>query len=198
MLAGLGNPGSRYANTRHNVGFMVVDEVARRLGVADGDWKIKDRARQVQVTARDLVLVEPQSFMNESGVPARLVATWYRIPPERILVVYDELDLPFGRLRMRERGSSAGHNGMKSIIAYFGQEVPRLRIGIGRSDGADAIDRVLGRFTSEERELLPSIVGAAADAVMRWLDEGFAAASNLANAWRLPDQESNPPGSAER
>src|SRR5208282_2610771 len=114
----------------------------------------------------DLVLVEPQSFMNESGVPARLVASWYRIPPERILVVYDELDLPFGRLRMRERGSSAGHNGMKSVIAYFGQEIPRLRIGIGRDDGADAIDRVLGRFTPRERELLPQVVVAAADAAV--------------------------------
>ena len=197
MVAGLGNPGSRYANTRHNVGFMVVDEVARRLGVEERDWKTKDRARQVQVAARDLVLVEPQSFMNESGVPARLVATWYRIPSERVLVVYDELDLPFGRLRMRARGSSAGHNGMKSIIAYFGQDIPRVRIGIGRDDGADAIDRVLGRFTSNERTLLPLVINAAADAVMCWLDDGITAASNLANAWRLPE-ESNQSESAER
>ena len=133
MVVGLGNPGPRYANTRHNVGFMVVDEVARRVEVGERDWKTKDRARQALVAARDLVLVEPQSYMNESGVPARLVASWYRVPAERTLVVYDELDLPFGRLRMRAGGSSAGHNGMKSIIAYFGTEVPRLRIGIGRS-----------------------------------------------------------------
>lgn len=205
MLAGLGNPGPRYANTRHNVGFMVVDEVARRLGVTERDWKTKDRARQAQVAARDLILVMPQSFMNESGVPTRLVATWYRIPPKRVLVVYDELDLPFGRLRMRARGSSAGHNGMKSIIAYFGQEIPRLRIGIGRDEGADAIDRVLGRFTPRERELLPLVIAAAADAAMCWLDEGFVAASNLANAWRLPEadadstgEESNRSQSAER
>ena len=205
MIVGLGNPGSRYANTRHNVGFMVVDEVARRIGVAEGDWKTKDRARQVHVAARDLILVEPQSFMNESGVPSRLVAAWYHIPAERILVVYDELDLPFGRLRMRERGSSAGHNGMKSIIAYFGQDIPRLRIGIGRDDGSEAVDRVLGRFTQPERELLPQVISAAADAVVGWLDEGYVTASNVANAWSLGSarddkakEESNRTDSAER
>jgi peptidyl-tRNA hydrolase, PTH1 family len=198
MIVGLGNPGSRYANTRHNVGFMVVDEVARRLGVQERDWKTKDRARQTQIGARDLVLVEPQSFMNESGVPTRLVASWYHIPAERILVVYDELDLPFGRLRVRESGSSAGHNGMKSIISYFGMEIPRLRVGIGRNAGDDAIDHVLGRFSESERAELPLVISAAADAVMTWLDSGVSAASNLANGWHLPNGESNSSESAER
>jgi PTH1 family peptidyl-tRNA hydrolase len=198
LIAGLGNPGSKYANTRHNVGFMVVDEIARRLNVGERDWKTKDRARQTQVGGRDLVLVEPQSFMNESGVPTRLVASRYRIPPERILVVYDELDLPFGRLRVRDSGSSAGHNGMKSIISFFGMEIPRLRVGIGRDDGSGAIDRVLGTFSERERALLPLVVGAAADAALEWLDNGVAAASNLANGWRLPEEESNSAESAER
>jgi PTH1 family peptidyl-tRNA hydrolase len=120
------------------------------------------------------------------------VAAWYRIPTERVLVVYDELDLPFGRLRMRASGSSAGHNGMKSMIGYFGQELQRLRIGIGRADDHDAIDRVLGNFTPNERATLPEIVTAAADAVTLWLDDGFTAASNFANGWRLgsPSSES--------
>jgi PTH1 family peptidyl-tRNA hydrolase len=177
---------------------MVVDEIARRLNVEERDWKTKDRARQVQIGARDLILVEPQSYMNESGVPARLVATWYRIPSERVLVVYDELDLPFGRLRVRDSGSSAGHNGMKSIISYFGIEIPRLRVGIGRDDGAEAIDRVLGTFNEREREVLPLVVNAAADAALMWLSDGIAAAANMANGWRLPGEESNSTESAER
>jgi PTH1 family peptidyl-tRNA hydrolase len=198
MIVGLGNPGSKYANTRHNVGFMVVDEIARRLGIGEGDWKTKDRARQAQAGGRDLLLVEPQSYMNESGVPTRLVAAWFRIPAERILVVYDELDLPFGRLRVRDSGSSAGHNGMKSIISYFGTEIPRLRVGIGRDDGAEAIDRVLGTFSERERSLLPLVVGAAADAAFLWLDNGITTASNMANGWQLPDGESNSSEPAER
>lgn len=194
MIVGLGNPGPRYANTRHNVGFMVVDEIARRLDVSE--WKTKDRARQALARERGLLLVEPQLFMNDSGVPTRLVATWYRIPNERILVVYDELDLPFGKLRVRASGSSAGHNGMKSVIAYFGQDIARLRVGIGR--GVEAIDRVLGEFAPEEREQLAAVVNAAADAALLWASDGVTAASNFANGWRLdggpaesPDEESN-------
>jgi PTH1 family peptidyl-tRNA hydrolase len=210
MIVGLGNPGSKYANTRHNVGFMVVDEIARRLGIGAGDWKTKDRARQAQAGGRDLLLVEPQSYMNESGVPTRLVAAWFRIPAERILVVYDELDLPFGRLRVRDSGSSAGHNGMKSIISYFGLEIPRLRVGIGRpstplryaqdrlSESYDPLEHVLGTFSEREGSLLPLVVGAAADAAFLWLDNGITAASNMANGWQLPDGESNSSESAER
>jgi len=189
MIVGLGNPGPKYANTRHNVGFMVVDEVARRLGVTS--WKTKSRAKQALVQDRDLLLVEPQSYMNESGVPARLIATWYRVPNERVLFVYDELDLPFGRLRLRASGSSAGHNGMKSVIAFFGQDVARLRVGIGRaSDDDDAIDRVLGSFTGEEQAKLADVIGAAADAVAVWIEQGVTAAANMANAWRLVPVES--------
>ena len=201
MIVGLGNPGPSYANTRHNVGFMVVDEIARRLGVAQ--WKTKDRARQALVRERDLLLVQPLSFMNESGVPARLIASWYRVPVERLLVVYDELDLPFGRLRMRASGSSAGHNGMKSIIKYFGQDVQRLRIGIGRGrEDSDAIDRVLGGFTPDERATLDDVIAAAADAAQLWLDEGITPATNFANAWRGPagseGKESNQTGTDAR
>lgn len=195
MIVGLGNPGPKYEHTRHNVGFMIVDEIARRLGAAS--WKTKSRARQVLAQERDLLLVEPQSYMNESGVPSRLVATWYRIPNERILVVYDELDLPFGRLRVRASGSSGGHNGMKSIIAFFGQDIARLRVGIGRAGDDQAIDRVLGNFEPEEQHALPDVIAAAADAALLWAEQGVTAAANAANAWRLgpaesPGKESNP------
>jgi len=180
-VAGLGNPGSNYERTRHNAGFRVADEVARRL--AAGAWKTKDAAAQTHVAAARVVLVKPQSYMNESGGPLQRIAAWWKTPPEHMLVISDDLDLPFGRLRMRLNGGSGGHNGLKSIIARFGQDFPRLRIGIGRGR-ADTIDYVLSNFTPEEERALNTIVAAAADGVERWLSGDAAAAIQLVNGWR--------------
>jgi PTH1 family peptidyl-tRNA hydrolase len=155
--------------------------LARRFGL--GDWRKKDGAAQGMVRERNVLLVKPQTYMNSSGSPLRLIASWYRVSPERMLVISDDLDLPFGKLRMRRSGSSGGHNGLKSIIGLFGEEFPRLRIGIGRDSEHEAIGRVLGKFSDMERTSLPSIVEAAADAVERWLDAGTDAAIQLANAW---------------
>jgi len=135
---------------------------------------------------RGVLLVKPQTYMNNSGSPLRLIASWYKIPPERLLVISDDLDLPFGKLRMRRSGSSGGHNGLKSIIACFGEEFPRLRIGIGREAGAEAIDHVLGKFSETERHVLSAIITASADAVERWLSDGLDAAIRYANSWTLP------------
>ncbi len=135
---------------------------------------------------RGVLLVKPQTYMNNSGSPLRLIASWYKIPPERLLVISDDLDLPFGKLRMRRSGSSGGHNGLKSIIACFGEEFPRLRIGIGREAGAEAIDHVLGKFSETERHVLSAIIAASADAVERWLSDGLDAAIRYANSWTLP------------
>lgn len=121
--------------------------------------------------------------MNASGSPLRIIASWYRVPPERMLVVVDDLDQPFGKLRMRRNGGSGGHNGLKSIIALFGEDFPRLRVGIGRGREADAIDRVLGSFSEAERAELDTIVAAAADGVERWLTEGPDPAIQFVNAW---------------
>lgn len=184
IVAGLGNPGPKYERTRHNAGFRVVDEVARRLGVAH--WKTKDEAAQAHVAARAVVLVKPLSFMNESGRPLSRIAGWWKAPPAEMLVVSDDLDLPFGRLRMRTNGGSGGHNGLKSIIEYAGEAFPRLRIGIGRGR-SDTIDYVLSNFSGEEEKLLPHLIGVAADGVLRWLDGDVTGAVQLVNAWRLPD-----------
>lgn len=145
-------------------------------------WRSKDRALQANVPAKSLVLVKPQSYMNESGTPIARIAGWWKTPPAGVLVVVDDLDLPFGKLRMRESGGSGGHNGLKSIIEVLGEDFPRLRIGIGR-DG-DAIDHVLSSFTSDEERRLSKIVGVAADAVERWLDSGPVEAMNGVNAWQ--------------
>lgn len=165
---GLGNPGEKYARTRHNLGFMVVDELARRFSMEN--WKNKDSARQVYDSQRKLVLVKPASFMNNSGVPVRLISSWYRTPPEGVLVITDDLDIPFGTLRMRASGGHGGHNGLRSIIGTIGEDFPRIRVGIGRP-AIDAIDQVLGTFEPAESRLLPRIIEAAADGAEKWLNE---------------------------
>ena len=157
--------------------------MARRLSIAS--WKTKDGARQSYDSPRKLVLVEPQTYMNNSGVPIRLIASWYRTPPESLLVVYDDMDLPFGKVRMRPFGGHGGHNGMRSIIATMGEQFPRIRVGVGRPDN-DSIDHVLSPFAPDERELLPKIIEVAADGAERWLDEGTDAAMRLVNTSQVP------------
>jgi PTH1 family peptidyl-tRNA hydrolase len=184
-VAGLGNPGPSYERTRHNVGFRVLDEVARRLGVEH--WKKKDETQQAHVASRSVVLVKPLSYMNESGRPIAKIAGWWKTPPADVLVVNDDLDLPFGRLRMRANGGSGGHNGLKSIIEYLGEDFPRLRLGIGRGR-SDTIDYVLSNFSAEEEQTLPTLIGVAADGVLRWLERGPLDAIQYVNGWRLPVQ----------
>jgi PTH1 family peptidyl-tRNA hydrolase len=159
---------------------MVVDALAERWGARD--WQRKGEARYALDRARDVILVEPQSYMNLSGRPVQSIATFYKVPPQRIMVIVDDLDLPFGTLRMRANGSSGGHNGLKSLIEVFGQDFPRLRIGIGRGHDPDAIDRVLGNFSASEAQELPAIVDRAVAGVELWLTQGVTAAMNLVNA----------------
>lgn len=179
MIVGLGNPGPKYADTRHNAGFIVVDALAEQWGLRD--WQKKGEALFALDRGRKVLLVEPQSYMNLSGPPTLGLSTFYKIPPQRILVVVDELDLPFGTLRLRARGSSGGHNGLKSLIACFGQEFPRLRVGIGRGHDPDAIDRVLSVFSAEERKQLPVITERAIEGIELWLRDGVGAAMNRVN-----------------
>ena len=182
IVAGLGNPGPNYEWTRHNLGFRIVEELARRFGM--DKWRKKDGALQTHVAARSVVLLKPQSYMNESGRPIARIAGWWKTPPSSVLVVVDDLDLPFGRLRMRESGGSGGHNGLKSVIEYLGEDFPRLRIGIGRGDEDDAIDRVLSTFTPDEEKRLAAILEAATEGALRWLERGPVDAINYVNAWR--------------
>ncbi len=158
--------------------------MARRFGV--DRWKTKDAAAQAHVAARAVVLVKPLSYMNESGIPLQRIAHWWKAVPEQLLVVSDDLDLPFGRLRMRAFGGSGGHNGLKSIIEVFGEGFPRLRVGIGRPAN-DAIDAVLSAFTPEEENALPAIIEKAADGVVCWLERGAVDAMNVVNPWQPPE-----------
>jgi peptidyl-tRNA hydrolase, PTH1 family len=193
IIVGLGNPGREYAATRHNLGFMVVDEVTRRLAATER----RNRFRSDLVEAFDggekVVLLKPRTYMNLSGSAVREAINWYKVPIEDVLVVVDDIDLPFGSTRLRAKGGSGGHNGLKSIIAELGLDTfSRMRIGIGR--GARHTTRqVLTRFTSDEERVLPAVLGTAADCVLEWERQGIISAMNRCN--RAPESEngSSPP-----
>lgn len=166
---------------------MAVDEIARRNGVSH--WRKKDSAEQAADVARGVVFVKPTSYMNLSGTPVRLISSWYKTPPEDVLVVVDEMDLPFGKLRMRPFGGHGGHNGLRSIIATIGDRFPRLRIGVGRPDFADAVDHVLGPFSASEKQSWPAVLSAAADGIELWLSGDVDRAMHFINTWEQPNTE---------
>jgi PTH1 family peptidyl-tRNA hydrolase len=181
IIVGLGNPGREYATTRHNLGFMVIDEIARRLPPVERRNRFRAEVLEIFASGEKIILLKPQTYMNLSGVSVREAMRWYRIPAEETLVVADDIDLVFGAIRMRASGGSGGHNGLKSIIAEIGTEAfPRLRMGIGRGRG-HATRQVLGRFNPEEETLLPEFVSAGADCALAWRSEGVVAAMNRCN-----------------
>jgi PTH1 family peptidyl-tRNA hydrolase len=168
LIAGLGNPGREYRDTRHNVGFMIVDEIARRHGLswAMAPSQVPDAFVTKKYGTEPLLLAKPLTYMNRSGDAVAALARYYDIAPADLLIVIDEAALPFGKLRVRARGSAGGHNGLKSIVERLGtQEFPRLRLGVGRGDGRrDLADHVLATFEPEERTELESVIARAADA----------------------------------
>jgi PTH1 family peptidyl-tRNA hydrolase len=167
IVVGLGNPGKQYEGTRHNVGWMVLDRFADRAGLS-GHAKSRDAAATMRgrYNGLDVLLVKPMTYMNESGVAVRKALARERAPLDEMLVVYDDFDLPLGRLRMREQGSAGTHNGMRSIIGELGnQKFARLRVGIGEPSRGAAIGHVLSRFANDERKVLDEVLDAAADAI---------------------------------
>lgn len=184
LIIGLGNPGDIYRDTRHNIGFMVIDELARRLGLA---FTKEKRWDCLLAKFPDGWLLKPLTFMNGSGDSVAAVANFYKVPAHQSLVVFDDVDLPLGRLRLRLSGSAAGHNGIKSLISRLGtEEFPRLKVGIAdasgsRPSGDRMVGHVLGKFRAEERAAVDAAVQRAADAVCESLKSGLAAAMNLFN-----------------
>lgn len=183
LIVGLGNPGSQYEQTRHNVGFMVLDALAGRLGTQIKRRRFNAMTEEVADAPQKLLLLKPQQFMNRSGRCVADAAGFYKIGAENILVVTDDLALEVGRLRMRPKGSSGGHNGLKDIIAALGTDAfARLRIGIGSRGNREAADYVLSKFAPEERPLIEQTVQTAADAVLCWIRQGVQAAMTRFNA----------------
>jgi PTH1 family peptidyl-tRNA hydrolase len=198
---GLGNPGQQYAQTRHNIGWMVLDRLADRAGWS-GRGRDRDAAASVggRYQGLDLLLVKPMTFMNDSGIAVRKVLARTRAPLSEVLVVVDDFALPFGRLRFREGGGPGGHNGLRSIIGELGNEqFSRLRVGIGSPD-AGFRDHVLSVFRPDERARLPELLDAAADAVEAWAREGTSRAATRFNPFELrPADEARtaPPGDVD-
>jgi PTH1 family peptidyl-tRNA hydrolase len=189
LIVGLGNPGAKYRGTRHNVGFAVADELARRRQVAFDSSPVEALVAKLRV-AEPVLLAKPLTFMNESGEAVGALARYFKVEPVDLLVVVDEAQLPLGRLRLRASGSAGGHNGLKSVIAHVGTEFPRLRIGVGRGDPRwDLADHVLSRFEAEERDTADEAVSRAADAVETFLEEGIGPAMNRFNTRGEPTVE---------
>ncbi|MGE5588573.1 MAG: aminoacyl-tRNA hydrolase [Clostridia bacterium] len=184
LVVGLGNPGSQYEGSRHNVGFLVVDLLARRQGVRITQRRFHALLGQGEISGEQVLLAKPITYMNRSGYAVRAIAGWYGVRPSDILVIVDDMALEPGRIRMRPKGSDGGHNGLKSIIALLGcQDFPRLRVGIGRpGPSEDAVSYVLGWFTREELPVMAEAFGRAADAVEAWATSGVDEAMNRFNA----------------
>jgi PTH1 family peptidyl-tRNA hydrolase len=184
LVAGLGNPGPEYASTRHNIGFMVVDQLAAQFGSI---WEKSAKWDALLTKCGDVFLTKPISHMNRSGYPLLAIAQFYKIHPPEILVVLDDMALPLGRLRLRLGGGSGGHNGLESVIMQFGtEEIPRLRIGIGEAPAAGSVDHVLSRFFEEEKPIVRSTIVRAVEAVKCAIDNDLISAMNIFNRTEEP------------
>jgi peptidyl-tRNA hydrolase, PTH1 family len=183
LVIGLGNPGKEYAMTRHNAGFMVVDKLADAFRISMDKNKFDTIHGKGKIQGNEVMLAKPQAFMNLSGPPVQKLAGFYRISCEDMLIIHDDIDLAFGRIKIKEKGGDGGHKGIRSIKdAFGGGNFTRLRIGIGRSEaGADVVDHVLGRFNPEEKTLLDKIIATAMDAVLTILCEGAKEGMNRFN-----------------
>lgn len=189
LIVGLGNPGRHYARTRHNVGFMAVDGLARLLGVRMRRRQAEAMVGEGSLAGESIILAKPQTFMNLSGKAVAALVARYQMPLANVLVIHDDLDLALGRLRLRGRGASGGHRGIQSIIAEVGGGAfCRLKIGIGRpGPGEDVVDYVLRAFRREERPLVGAVLQRVPEAVKVWVTQDLEAAMNHINAMRLKD-----------
>ena len=182
LIVGLGNPGRKYEKNRHNVGFMAVDQLAAQHGIALGKVQNKALTGNGRIAGQPVILAKPQTYMNDSGSAVGPLANYYKVPPANVLVIYDELDLPLGTVRLREKGGAGGHNGMKSIINHLGNDFPRLRLGIGRPPGQmPPAAYVLQDFGQADWPLVTDILDEAVRAVYTFVSEGIQLAMSRHN-----------------
>ena len=187
LVVGLGNPGAQYAGTRHNTGFLALDILAGQLGVKVERSRFRALTGTANYHGNKLILMKPQTYMNASGLAVEPAAHFYKVPPERVLVIFDDISLPVGRLRVRKDGSAGGHNGLKSIIHELGSEnFPRVKVGVGAKPHPDydLADWVLSNFTKEEETLLAPTLEAAAEAALLLIEQGVPAAAAKFNGWK--------------
>lgn len=182
MIVGLGNPGKTYEKTRHNTGFLVLDEIAKQCGVSSLQTKFKAQIATVVLNNENVILVKPQTFMNLSGEAVGEIARFYQISAAEVIVIYDDLDLPVGKVRLREKGSAGGHNGMKSIIQHLHtQEFPRIRVGIDKNPMIPTIDYVMGKIEKDKQVIYEKAIQHAAKAAIDFSGMPFAELMNKYN-----------------
>ncbi len=189
LIVGLGNPGQQYQSTRHNCGFDVVEVLARRWGIPlREERRFQAHYGEGPTPMGKQRLLLPQTYMNRSGQAVRATVDWFKLDPERVLVIYDDMDLPLGRIRLRQEGSAGGHNGMRSIIEYLGsQQFPRLRVGVGKpKSGSEAVvGHVLGGFSPAEQPCIQQVLKTAADCIETILKQDLARAMNHYNPLKI-------------
>jgi PTH1 family peptidyl-tRNA hydrolase len=182
LIVGLGNPGTRYARSRHNVGFMIVERFAHAHALRFARKRFNTEIAEGNIGDARVMIAKPQKFMNASGEAVGKLFAFYKVAPADLLIIYDDLDLPLGKMRLRPKGSAGGHHGMESIIARVGtSDFPRLRVGIGRPNPADDIDHVLGAFAHAERAAMNETFARAVEAIEVWGRDGIDVAMNLFN-----------------
>ena len=184
MIVGLGNPGKEYEKTRHNIGFRVTDQLSEDLRIKIDRLKFQALTRMVQIGDNKVLLVQPQTYMNASGAAVGALASYYKVPPQRVLVIFDDISLPVGRIRIRKNGSAGGHNGLKSIIQSLGSDqFPRVKVGVGEKPHPDydLADWVLSRFSAKEEEDLKSAMDHAVKAAQMILTDGCEKAASAYN-----------------
>lgn len=183
VIVGLGNPGFQYKKTRHNIGFMVIDELSNKLSTKVKQKKFNSLIGQCTFRNEKLVLVKPQTYMNESGIAVRPLLDYYKLPAEDLVVIYDDLDLPTGKIRLRQKGGSGGHNGIKSLISHLGtKDFNRIRVGIDRPPQENiVIDYVLKPFSKNEKEIISDACDRASDACLKWAQVPFPQVMNEYN-----------------
>ena len=183
IICGLGNPGKKYENTRHNLGFLTIDRIAEALSVSVDRSKFKAMIGETRIAGEKVLLVKPQTYMNLSGEAVRDIVNFYKVPVENLIVIYDDLDLPLGTLRIRKFGSAGTHNGMRSVIYQLNSDrFPRIRIGIGEENRSrDLVDFVIGGFTKETAPIARESVLLAAQAAVSILEDGIDKAMNRFN-----------------
>lgn len=190
VIAGLGNPGKKYEKTRHNIGFITIDRLAEKHNINVDKLKFKALVGEGRISGQKIVLVKPQTFMNLSGESIQEVMNFYKLPPENLIVVYDDIDIELGTLRIRKSGSAGTHNGMRSIVQHLNsQDFPRIRIGMGGPKKGDLVDFVIGGFTKDEEKVLDATVSTALNAVECIVESGTDLAMNKYNIRKRPKKE---------
>lgn len=182
VIVGLGNPGLKYAKTRHNMGFMAIDRLAEMIGVKVNKLKFKSKVGDGNIAGHKVVLVKPQTYMNLSGQAVREIMDFYKIEHDHLIVIYDDLDIDTGSIRIRPKGSAGTHNGMKSIVGQLGyDDFPRIRVGIGKERQGDTIGFVIGKVAKEDKKVLQDSIDRAAKSAISIIEEGVDRAMNRYN-----------------